>query len=835
MPETVAPKPGRHREASLYHALHGAGAGLAGREGRSPEAIREAAQLVFEASELPVWRRSGFWTTSLQELDLDELEVRSHAPGALPELVRAGLPERGGPGAGVAGRIVQLDGSVVHVELDPALAERGVVLCSLEEALRDGDERAREHFSKRLTYDRHKLEAANAAFWTGGAYLYVPPGVAVAEPFEIVYAIEDAGVAQYGRSLVVGDRASDFRVHEHNLAGSFEGQSLHAGAFELYLHDGARCRLAQVQDWSAGEVYDVSTRFVGVGRDAYCHWLPSLLGGRLVRQHLELAVSEPGGDMAFRGLFFSEGREHLDAFAVDLHETGPSGGDVHWRGAATGESRSLVRGAHPDRPRRPADAYLSADSHDGALAEGAPGCDPLGAGVGRRRVGLARRHGGRAGRERDLLHAVARPGSPDGGATAGRGLLRAGPDGAARRAAGRAGARQARRQAGVRARGHRGVCHQSLAHGVPRRLPVQGVRQRTPGLAPVNELAGAPSLDVRGEFPIFARRFDGHELVYLDSAATSQKPAVVIEALATHLREHNANVHRGVYALAQEADAAYDGARASVAAFVGADPQCTIFTKNATEAINLVAYAWGRAHVGSGDAVLITEMEHHANLVPWQVLCRERGATLRYLEIDERGELSLAQLDAELARGDVRLVAFAHVSNVLGTINPVAEMVARAHRAGALTLIDGAQAVPHMPVDVAAIGADFYAWTGHKALGPTGIGVLHGRREVLERMDPFITGGDMIASVELQSASWRELPYRFEAGTPPIAEAVGLGAAVEYLQQLGMGRVRAHEQGLTAYMLERLAYRGRPARGRPARGRAARRPGIVHDRGAAPA
>jgi Fe-S cluster assembly protein SufD len=344
VPEAVAPKPGRHREASLYHALHGAGAGLAGREGRSPEAIREAARLVFEASELPVWRRSGFWTTSLQELDLDELEVRSHAPGALPELVRAGLPERGGLGAGLAGRIVQLDGSVVHVELDPALAERGVVLCSLEQALRNGDERARQHFSKRLTYDRNKLEAANAAFWTGGAYLYVPPGVAVAEPFEIVYAIEDAGVAQYGRSLVVGDRASDFHVHEHNVAGSFEGQSLHAGAFELYLHDGARCRLAQVQDWGAGEVYDASTRFVGVGRDAYCHWLPSLLGGRLVRQHLELAVSEPGGDMAFRGLFFTEGREHLDAFAVDLHETGPSGGDVHWRGAATGESRSSFEG-----------------------------------------------------------------------------------------------------------------------------------------------------------------------------------------------------------------------------------------------------------------------------------------------------------------------------------------------------------------------------------------------------------------------------------------------------------------------------------------------------------
>jgi cysteine desulfurase / selenocysteine lyase len=314
-------------------------------------------------------------------------------------------------------------------------------------------------------------------------------------------------------------------------------------------------------------------------------------------------------------------------------------------------------------------------------------------------------------------------------------------------------------------------------------------------------------LDVRADFPIFARRFgrEDRPLIYLDSGATSQKPAVVIEALSEHLRCHNANVHRGVYALAQEADAAYDAARRRVAEFVGAQADTTIFTKNVTEAINLLAYSWGRAHVAQGDAVLVTQMEHHANLVPWQVLCRERGASLRYLEVDEHGELSLEQLDAELARGDVRLVAFAHVSNVLGTINPVAEMARRARAAGALSVIDGAQAVPQMGVDVAAIGADFYAWTGHKALGPTGIGVLHGRREVLEDMEPFLTGGDMIASVDFESATWNELPYKFEAGTPPIAEAVGLAAAVEYLEALGMERVRAHEQALTAYMLERLA------------------------------
>jgi cysteine desulfurase/selenocysteine lyase len=312
-------------------------------------------------------------------------------------------------------------------------------------------------------------------------------------------------------------------------------------------------------------------------------------------------------------------------------------------------------------------------------------------------------------------------------------------------------------------------------------------------------------LSVRADFPIFERRFGGAPLVYLDSGATSQKPRAVIEALAAHLSEHNANIHRGVYPLAQEADAAFESARTRIAAFTGAEPKTTIFTKNATEAINLVARSYGAAHLGPGDAVLITQMEHHANLVPWQQICRERGAELRYLEVDEHGELSLPQLDAELARGDVRILAFAHVSNVLGTINPVAEMVARARAAGAVTLVDGAQAVPQMPVDVQELGADFYAWTGHKAVGPTGIGVLHGRRELLEAMDPFLTGGDMIASVSQLETTWNELPFKFEAGTPPIAEAVGLAAAVDYLGALGMTRVREHERGLTELMLARLA------------------------------
>ena len=319
------------------------------------------------------------------------------------------------------------------------------------------------------------------------------------------------------------------------------------------------------------------------------------------------------------------------------------------------------------------------------------------------------------------------------------------------------------------------------------------------------ETTTTSALDVRADFPIMSREIDGRPLVYLDSAATSQKPASVIEAMDGYYRHSNANVHRGVYRLAQEATDLFEGARARVAAFNGAETETTIFTRNATEAINLVAYAWGREHVGAGDVVLITQMEHHSNIVPWQLLCQDTGAELRYLDVADDGTLSFEQLDEELAGGRVKLAAFAHVSNVLGTINPVAEMVARVRAAGATSLIDGSQGVPQLPVDVGAIDADFYAWTGHKALGPTGIGVLHGRRDVLEAMRPFLGGGDMIRTVDFQESTWNDLPWKFEAGTSMIAEGVGLGAAVDYLGNLDMERVRAHERQLTAYALERLA------------------------------
>jgi Fe-S cluster assembly protein SufD len=323
-------KPGTAREATLYRAL--AGAGSSG----TLEELRSRALAAYDRLELPTWRRSGFWRTTLDDLDLAALENRTYPS-------EAGLPAVLGDGQR-AGVLVQRGGSVVHAWLDPELAAAGVILCSLEDAARDHPELFARYFMRRLTVDRDKLEAASAALWTGGAFLYVPPKLVVAAPFQIAYEISEAGTAQYAHTLAIGDTGSEFRLHEYDLGADFAGQALHAGQFELYLEDAARCRLAHVTDWGKGEVYDVSTAVVEVARDAYCHWLPAVLGGHLIRHHDELVVAGQGGDMAFRGIFFAEDDEHLDVFAVDLHETGPSSGDVHWRGAATGASRASFEG-----------------------------------------------------------------------------------------------------------------------------------------------------------------------------------------------------------------------------------------------------------------------------------------------------------------------------------------------------------------------------------------------------------------------------------------------------------------------------------------------------------
>jgi cysteine desulfurase / selenocysteine lyase len=311
---------------------------------------------------------------------------------------------------------------------------------------------------------------------------------------------------------------------------------------------------------------------------------------------------------------------------------------------------------------------------------------------------------------------------------------------------------------------------------------------------------------IRNDFPILATTTStGKPLVYLDSAATSQKPLAVIEAMDTYYREYNANVHRGIYEIGERSTAAYERARASVARFVNAsDAHEIVFTRNATEAINLVAYSWGRRNIERGDVIVLTEMEHHANLVPWQLLAQEKDGDLEFIPITDDGVLRLDVFEV-LLRLKPKLVAFAHVSNTLGTINPVAEMTRLAHEAGALVLIDGAQAVPHVPVDIAAIDADFYVFSGHKMLGPTGSGALWARRELLEAMPPFLAGGEMIREVHLRRSEWNEIPWKFEAGTPDIAAEIGLGAAADYLRELGMGRVREHERELLDYALPVLA------------------------------
>jgi cysteine desulfurase/selenocysteine lyase len=309
---------------------------------------------------------------------------------------------------------------------------------------------------------------------------------------------------------------------------------------------------------------------------------------------------------------------------------------------------------------------------------------------------------------------------------------------------------------------------------------------------------------VAAEFPVLTRRFDDRSLVYLDSAATSQTPQPVIDAMTRYYTETRASIHRGVYPLAVEATDLYEGARARIARWLGSTAEETIFTANATMAINLVAYTWGRQNVAAGDLVVITEMEHHSNIVPWQLLCQEKGAELAYVPVLDDGQLDLDAFAELMARGP-KLLALVHVSNVLGTINPVAELVRQAHDAGARVLVDGSQAVPQLPVDLRALDADFYAWTGHKAYGPTGIGVLHGRRALLEEMPPFIGGGHMIRTVGLTESTWTELPWKFEAGTSQIAEAIGLGAAVEWINDIGIERIRAHERALVADALARLA------------------------------
>ncbi len=319
--------------------------------------------------------------------------------------------------------------------------------------------------------------------------------------------------------------------------------------------------------------------------------------------------------------------------------------------------------------------------------------------------------------------------------------------------------------------------------------------------------ATARGLDVeriRRDFPILQREVRGKRLVYLDNAATTQKPNSVIDAISRYYRETNANVHRGLHLLSEEATMQYESVRQTLARFIGAaDPTQIIYTRNATESLNLVAYAWGQRHLREGDEILLSVMEHHSNLVPWYIIAKQTGATVRHIPITDDGRLDLRTID-ELLTTKTKVVSLMHISNVLGTINPIPEIAEMAHKVGALMVVDAAQSAPHAAVDVDELGADFLALSAHKMLGPTGVGVLWGKKDLLEGMDPFLGGGDMIESVSLAGATWNELPWKFEAGTPNIADVIGFGPAVEYLVHLGMDRVREHEIELTGYALDKL-------------------------------
>ncbi len=715
-----------------------------------------------------------------------------------------------------AGINIQRDGSDLYTEISDAAKAQGVIYCDLDTAVREHADLIRQHFmTTAVTVDSGKFEALHAALWQGGTFLYVPKNVVIEHPFRAFTIGRAPGAALFTHTLVVLEENAEAFVVDAFNSETQEGQAMASGVVELILGKGTKLRYVQVQDWGR-HVWNFMTERAVLAKDATINSLHVTLGSKWSKNSIASHLKGENTLAEMLGIFFADSDQFFDHHTWQLHESPYTTSDLEFKGALRDNARSVYSGLikvwegahktdayHPDPRNRRQRCSLHPRRH---RFTGRPGAYLLlagtrysvhrGAEVDRRGLfpPCDRSHPGRGNpgfpgirhrpqsrpltgkRDRADASIDRRPGPNPRGS-----VVIAGFPGA------------------FSTRGNRSPGSRLLA----RTEKPMALQTQTETRLPGDRLDGVA---LRADFPILNQPIaNGQQrLVFLDSAASSQKPESVIRAMDDFYRTTNANIHRGVYQLSERATAAYEQARHLVADFINArSPRECIFVRNTTEAINLVAATWGRQQLNTGDLIVVSWLEHHSNLVPWQLIAEQTGARIAAIPITGDGVLDLDALDDLLAQ-EPKLVAVGHVSNSLGTINDVTAITRRAKAAGATVLIDGAQAAPHMPVDVQAIGCDFYAFSGHKMLAPLGSGVLWGRRTLLDAMPPYMGGGGMIRKVAIDHSTYADVPARFEAGTPAVADAVGLGAAIEYLTALGMDRVRAHERELLEYALELL-------------------------------
>ena len=668
----------------------------------------------------------------------------------------------------------------------------GVTVGNLAAEIVRHPEAIERHLGRYLNMQRDAFGALNTAFLEDGAYVHIAKGVVLESPVAILFVSteHDSPAVNHPRNLIVAEENSQATIVEDyvSLGG---GQAFCNTVTELVAGDHSVVSHYMIEREHTG-AFNVSTLRIQQGRTADVASHSVLLGGALVRNNVHPVLAGEGGECLINGLFIGNGRQHLDNYMLVEHASPHCGSRQFYNGILDGHAHGVFHGriiVHKDAQKTDAkqtnrNLLLS----DTAQIDTKPQLEIYADDV-------KCTHGATIGQIEEncaVLSALARDRRNFRAQAAARGVRQRmpGPH------EGRSGA-HARREADSRpcvSPGCRFIGPSRMTTAA-RKLDVEQRPAR----------GGFDVARVRADFPILQQRVHGKPLVYLDNAATSQKPRAVIDAIVRYYEGSNANIHRGVHFLSEVATEDYEAARRTAQKFINAPHSHEIiFVRGATEGINLVAQTFGRARVQSGDEVLITAMEHHSNIVPWQILCDEKGAKLRVAPINDQGELLLDEF-AKLLGPRTKLAAVTHVSNALGTINPLKRMIELAHAQNVPVLVDGAQAVPHMKVDVQALDCDFYAFSGHKVYGPTGIGVLYGKSALLEAMPPYQGGGDMISSVTFEKTIYNKLPYKFEAGTPDIAGAIGLGAALTYVNGLGIDNIAAHEHDLLAYATEQVS------------------------------